>query len=220
MYIVWVRIVCALATARQNIYLPIGNTMALGRVPISTISVLLLLFKLLLISVSLLLMMQPAGALANAIDGHTMKPSILVFYQQTNSTPQTSIRQITNSTLGVVSVIELPLTESADPSSQVVGWRYGVTSGQSGTFFDFQSSDFHIDWPDHEAMSLNGTFLVQGAVNTRAAVREFVVVGGSGSFYLARGIVYVSYANGNMTSATSATRVEAHFDFSCGMCRC
>ena len=193
--------------------------MALGRVPISTISVLvLLLFKLLLISVSLLLMMQ--GALAKAIDGHSMKPSILVFYQQTNMTAQTSIRQITNSTLGQVSVIELPLTESADSSSKVVGWRYGVTSGQSSTFFDFQSSDFHIDWPDHEPMSLNGTFLVQGAVNTRAAVREFVVVGGSGSFYLARGLVYVSYANGNMTSATSATRVEAHFDFSCGMCRC
>lgn len=179
----------------------------------------LIFFKLLLM-VTMFLAVQgrvmpvtPAAAPSSTTSA-LKKNDTLVFYQQEKfgTTDDSNIRVITNSTLGALYVIDMPCTETVNASSTNVGRRYGATSATSGTAFTFQLSDYHIEWP---AKNLNGTFLLEGAIDSMQTVRELKITGGTGSFYLARGHAYARTISFNQSDSSTVTQIEAHFDFSC-----
>lgn len=147
------------------------------------------------------------------------KNDTLVFYQQEKfgTTDDSNIRLITSSTLGALYVIDMPCTETVNASSTNIGRRYGATTATTyaqltSTAFTFQLSDYHIQWP---AKNLNGTFLLEGAIDSLQTVRELKITGGTGSFYLARGHAYARTISFNQSDASTVTQIEAHFDFSC-----
>lgn len=172
-----------------------------------------LIFKVLL-SICAVLVLQ--SSLVSAKNS-TTKPclSTLVFYEQQNLTADTSRRQITNSTLGGLFVLNLKLTATADFNSETVGTRFGATTGTGGSSTDFPNSAYRIIWPEK---NLNGTLLISNAVDVLSPLRELIVYGGSGSFYLARGLAYASFGSANNTLGVSSTKLEVHLDYSCGNC--
>ena len=144
------------------------------------------------------------------------KPTSIVFYQHEvrGTTPDANVRAITNSPLGSLVVVDnMPLTETLDPSSKPVGSWYGTGSSTTPSTMIFVLQDYHVQWPER---NLNGTFLVQSAVNRLDPVRKLVIVGGTGSFDLARGYTLTSFVTGDHSTPKHTVRIEAYFDFSCG----
>lgn len=178
----------------------------------------LIFFKLLLMLTMFLAVqgrvMPVTPAAAPSTASAVKKNDTLVFYQQEKfgTTDDSNIRVITSSTLGALYVIDMPCTETVNASSTNVGRRYGATTATSGTAFTFQLSDYHIEWP---AKNLNGTFLLEGAIDSMQTVRELKITGGTGSFYLARGHAYARTISFNQSDSSTVTQIEAHFDFSC-----
>jgi hypothetical protein len=178
----------------------------------------LIFFKLLLMLTMFLAVqgrvMPVTPAAAPSTASAVKKNDTLVFYQQEKfgTTDDSNIRVITSSTLGALYVIDMPCTETVNASSTSVGRRYGATTATSGTAFTFQLSDYHIEWP---AKNLNGTFLLEGAIDSMQTVRELKITGGTGSFYLARGHAYARTISFNQSDSSTVTQIEAHFDFSC-----
>lgn len=147
------------------------------------------------------------------VEANSTPPTTLVFYQ--HEEVGINIVTITNSSLGFLSVADVPLTETADPASTEVGRWYGIGSTVTPSTTIYVSQDYHIQW---SAKNLSGTFVIQSAVTVTLPVRELVIVGGTGSFYLARGYSLATYVSGNYTTANHTLRIEAHFHFSCGSC--
>lgn len=148
----------------------------------------------LLMSLVVLLVVCPAPISASL----PKRPHTFTVYVHENrgTGENSTLRTVTNSTLGLVSVLNQPLREGVLPTSKLIGKQVGMTTelGFSGEAL-YGAFDFQI-----QSGYYNGTFLAQGSQNILLPVRTLAILGGTGDFYLARGYATITTVAGSATT--------------------
>lgn len=137
------------------------------------------------------------------------RPANLTFYLQ--QTFGTTVRTLVSTSEGALAILNQPLTATALPTSQVMGWQYGASSGgvdTNGTTMYFLTMDIHINTTEYQ-----GTFLIQGAGDfARDPTNSLAVVGGTGDFSLARGTATTSRAATYINSVAIQYQVQFQYE--------
>ena len=158
------------------------------------------------------------GAGAQTSTNIPKRPLRLQFYQQeTGNGTNATLRDVTSSTLGVITLLRQPLTEGPDRNSTAIGMQYGMgsiqtdngsPSGLPATYIIYVGANFQIMTKEY-----NGTFSIQGAMDLLQPERNLPITGGTGDFLSAKGYVIQTIATGNLSSNLRTVKNDVFFQY-------